>query len=116
MDAIKPQRVALSRELSEFLVELSIAVQKHSMYPGGHPSLSAAVAGLTRRVGRLLDERTTLVFGVARRQLIIDGVATDPDQPVLRRLAEGLHRHHLGAISFNRGVQPHEIDEALRAL
>jgi len=55
-----------------------------------HPSLAAAVTGLTRRARRLLDERTTLVFGVARRQLIIDGVATDPDQPVLRRLAEGL--------------------------
>ena len=116
MDAIKPQRVALSRELSEFLVELSIAVQKHSMYPGGHPSLSAAVAGLTRRVGRLLDERTTLVFGVARRQLIIDGVATDPDQPVLRRLAEGLHRHHLGAVSLARGLEIDELEQALRAL
>ena len=78
MDAVKPNRVALSRELSEFLVELSIAVQKHSMYPGAHPSLAAAVAGLTRRARRLLDERTTLVFGVARRQLIIDGVATIP--------------------------------------
>ena len=116
MDAVKPQRVALSRELSEFLVELSIAVQKHSMYPGGHPSLSAAVAGLTRRVGRLLDERTTLVFGVARRQLIIDGVATDPDQPVLRRLAEGLHRHHLGAVSLSRGLEVDELGQALRAL
>src|SRR5262245_32659444 len=116
MDASKPQRVALSRELSEFLVELSIAVQKHAMYPGGHPSLSAAVAGLTHRVGRLLDERTTLVFGVARRQLIIDGVATDPDQPVLRRLAEGLHRHHLGAVSLSRGLEADELAQALRAL
>lgn len=37
MDAVKPNRVALSRELSEFLVELSIAVQKHSMYRGRTP-------------------------------------------------------------------------------
>jgi hypothetical protein len=116
MDSVKPHRVALSRELSEFLVELSIAVQKHSIYPGGHPSLAAAVAGLTRRAGRLLDERTTLVFGVARRQLIIDGVATDPDQPVLRRLAEGLHRHHLGAVSLSRGLEVDELEQALRAL
>ena len=116
MEAVKPNRVALSRELSEFLVELSIAVQKHSMYPGAHPSLAAAVAGLTRRARRLLDERTMLVFGVARRQLIIDGVATDPDQPVLRRLAEGLHRHHLGAVSLSRGIEVDELEQALRAL
>ena len=95
MDSVKPHRVALSRELSEFLVELSIAVQKHSMYPGGTPRW-LRLWPASPAAGRLLDERATLVFGVARRQLIIDGVATDPDQPVLRRLAEGLHRHHLG--------------------
>lgn len=116
MDAVKPQRVALSRELSDFLIELSIAVQKHAMYPGAHPSLAAAVAGVTRRAERLLEDRAMLVFGVARRQLIIDGVATDPDQPVLRRLAEGLHRHHLGAVSLARGVERDEMQQALRAL
>ena len=117
MDAVlKPERVSLSRDLSEFLVELSIALQKHAMYPGGHPSLWAATAGVTERAERLLEHRPTLVFGVARRQLIIDGVATDPDQPVLRRLAEGLHRHHLGAVSLSRGLEPNEIGLALRAL
>ncbi len=112
----RPQRVTLSRDLSEFLVELSIAVQKRAMYPSGHPSLRAAMQNLTARAGRLLAERPTMVFGVARRQLIIDSVATDPDHPVLRRLAEALHRHHLGAISFSHGLQPEEMDEALRAL
>ncbi len=57
-----------------------------------------------------------IALGVARRQLIVDGVTTDPEQPVLRRLAEGLHRHHIGAISISRGVQPQEFDDALRAL
>ena len=86
------------------------------MYPGGHPSLEAATAGVTYRAERLLEERPALVFGVARRQLIIDGVATDPDQPVLRRLAEALHRHHLGAVSLSRGLQPDELGLAMRAL
>jgi hypothetical protein len=94
--AQRPERFTLSRELSEFLVELSIAVQKCAMYPGGHPSLEDAATAVTRRAERLLENRPTLAFGVARRQLIIDGVATDPNQPVLRRLAEGLHRHRRG--------------------
>jgi len=114
--ALKPEKVTLSRDLSEFLVELSIAVQKYAMYPGGHPSLAASTGALTRRAERLLDHRPNLVFGVARRQLIIDGVATDPDHPVLRRLAEGLHRHHLGAVSLARGLEPDELGLALRAL
>ncbi len=113
---LKAQRLPLSRELSEFLIELSIALHKHAMYPGGHPSLDAAVAAVSRSAARLLEERPVLVFGVARRQLVIDGVATDSGQPVLRRLAEGLHRHHLGAVSFSRDVQADEMGHALRAL
>ncbi|HXW05629.1 MAG TPA: hypothetical protein VD833_10390 [Vicinamibacterales bacterium] len=110
------ERLALSRELGEFLVELSIALHKHAMYPSGHPSLGPAVAGVTRRAERLLETRSTFAFGVARRQLIIEGVATDSAQPVLRRLAEGLHRHHLGAVSFSRGLQAREVGSALVAL
>ena len=53
---------------------------------------------------------------MARYQLIIDGVATDPNQPVLRRLAEDLHRHHLGAISILPGIEADEIASALHTL
>jgi hypothetical protein len=86
------------------------------MYPSGHPSLGPAVAAIVGRADRLLQDRPVIALGVARRQLIVDGVTTDPGQPVLRRLAEGLHRHHIGAVSINRGVQPQELDDALRAL
>ncbi len=44
-----PQKAALSRELGEFLIELSIALHKHAMYPEGHPSLAPAAAGVVRR-------------------------------------------------------------------
>ena len=114
--APKPERLTLSRDYSVFLVELSIALHKHAMYPGDHPSLEPAAAGVARRAARLLEDREQISFGVAQQQLIIDGVATDPNQPVLRRLAEGLHRHHLGAITISRGLEPAEITAALHAL
>jgi hypothetical protein len=110
------QRAALSRELSDFLIELSIALHKHSMYPGGHPTLAPASEGVARRLEGLLAERGTLSLGVARDQLVIEGVATDPRHPVLKDLAERLHRHHLGAVSFTRGVGGQEIDESLKLL
>jgi hypothetical protein len=110
------ERFVLSRELSAFLIEISIALHKHAIYPAGHPSLEPAAARVTARAERLLEDRPTIAFGVARCQLIIDGVATDPDQPVLRRLAETLHRHHLGAISILPGVEISEISSALDAL
>ncbi len=112
----KSGRSVLTRELSEFLVELSVALHRHSMYPTGHPSLGPAVEAIVRRADRLLLDRPMIALGVARRQLIIEGIATDPNQVVLRRLAEGLHRHHIGAMSIGRGVSPDEFREALLAL
>ena len=89
---------AFSRELARCLIELSIAIHKHAMYPADHPLLGPAAARVTESVNRLLQERATLSLGVARDQLIIEGVATDSHNPVLRELAGRLHHTHLGAV------------------
>ena len=112
----RSDRPALSRDVSEFLVELSIALHRHSMYPSGHPALMPAIESVTRRADRLLQDRASIAVGVARRVLIVDGVTTDPDQPVLRRLADGLHRHHIGAFTIMRGMDSQELGEALLTL
>ena len=52
----KAERVVLSRELSAFLVEISIALHKHAMYPARHPSLEPAAARVTARAERLLED------------------------------------------------------------
>ena len=109
-------RAALSRELSEFLIELSIALHRHAMYPEGHPSLEPAAAGVIRRADLLFVDRPTISLGVARNQLVIEGVATDPKHPVLRELAGRLHRHHLGAVTFSRGVDAAELTSVLQTL
>jgi hypothetical protein len=116
MPAHSSERATLSRDLADFLVELSIALHKHAMYPQGHPSLQPAAAALTRRAGLLLENRATLSLGVARNQLVIEGVATDPAHPVLRELGARLHRHHLGAVTFRRGVDEAEVADALKVL
>ena len=112
----RSERPTLSRELSEFLIELSIALHRHSMYPAGHPALIPALESVIGRAEELLDDCPQIAFGVARRQLIVDGVTTDPDQPVFRRLAEALHRHHIGAVTLLRGMETQELGDALRAL
>ncbi len=107
---------ALSKELSDFLIELSIGLHKNAIYPPGHPLLEGATAGIARRVDSLLQDRPSLSLGVARQQLIIEGVATDENNPVLRDLAQRLHRHHLGAVKFTQGVGAAEIADALATL
>ena len=106
----------LSRELADFLVELSIAMHKHAIYPPGHPLLEGAVDAVARKLWGLLVDRPALSIGVARRQLVIEGVATDPNHPLLQELANKLHRHHLGAVKCTRGVERTEIAEMLATL
>ncbi|HEU4570503.1 MAG TPA: hypothetical protein VFS07_08025 [Gemmatimonadales bacterium] len=106
----------LSRELSAFLVEFSIALHKNQIYPPGHPHLNTALIGFNDRLHALLTTRPSLSIGVARRQLVIEGVATDPANPLLRELALKLHRHQLGAIKVLPDVDDHEVADFLAAL
>ncbi len=94
----------LPQDHADLLVELAVAVHKNAIYPGTHPLLVAAVDSLARRLTSVLDQTPTLSIGVARRQLIIEGVATDEHHPILRELAGRLHRHQIGAMRFTRGL------------
>ena len=102
--------------MTDLALELSVAVNKHAMYPPGHPALARVADGVLQRAAKLFVQREQIAIGVARRQLIIEGVATDEDHPVLRRLAENLHGHQLGAVSLLRGLEAGELGEALRVL
>ncbi len=111
-----PATATLSRELGDFLVELSIAFHKHAIYPPGHPLLRAAVDSVVTKLWGLLANRNTLSIGVARRQLIIEGVATDANHPLLQELASKLHRHHLGAVRMMAGITRDELADALATM
>jgi hypothetical protein len=97
-------------------VQFAIALHKHAIYPPGHPMLANAVDAVITRLDALLATRPLISLGVARKQLVIEGVATDPENPVLRELALRLHRQHVGAVKLSSGVSEREIGELLRAL
>lgn len=107
------ESAVLSRELSDFLIEFSIGLQKYAIYPPGHPMLGTTSADLHERLQKLLKDRAALSLGVARHQLIIEGVATEESNPVLRELAARLHRHHLGAVKFSQGATETELNDML---
>jgi len=69
------------------------------MYPEGHPRWRPPRSRHTPRRASL-RRAATLALGVARQQLVIEGVATDAKNPLLAELAGRLHRHHLGAVTF----------------
>jgi histone H3/H4 len=107
------ESATLSKELTDFLIEYSIGLHKNAIYPPGHPLLENTTADLSARLATLLRDRATLSLGVARHQLIIEGVATDEKNPVLRELANRLHKHHLGAVKFSAGVTEDELTDML---
>lgn len=113
---VENRRAALSRELQEFLIELSIAVHRFHMYPPGHPSLNPAVENVVGRLAEIFESRRSVSIGVAQQQLVIEGVATDPRHPVLSDLARRLHGHQLGAISLAKGTNTLELDGLLQLL
>jgi len=107
------ESATLSKELTDFLIEFSIGLHKNAIYPPGHPLLENTTTDLSARLAALLRERAALSLGVARHQLIIEGVATDEGNPVLRELANRLHKHHLGAVKFSAGVTEDELTDML---
>ncbi|MGB8860681.1 MAG: hypothetical protein WCC60_15590, partial [Ilumatobacteraceae bacterium] len=107
------ESATLSRDLADFLIELSIGLHKNAIYPPGHPLLEHTSSEIKRRLDILMKEREALSLGVARHQLIIEGVATDDKNPVLRELAVRLHKHHLGAVKFTHGVSEDELIDML---
>lgn len=107
---------ALSRELADFLVEFSIVLHKRAMYPAGHPQLDASADRFVRRLDTLLARRESVTLGVARNQLVIEKVTTDPNNALLRDLARRLHRHRIASVRFMAGTSLEELDSLLGAL
>jgi HEAT repeat protein len=114
--ALSAEKVALPRELANFLIELAIALQSHGVYPAGHPFLVRSADAVMRRLDGLFLDRDSVSFGVARQQLVIEGVATDPNNPVLSGLAGRLHRHRVGAVTMGRGARAEEVSAFLALL
>ena len=113
----KPRQVtSLSRELADFLIEFSIVLHKRSMYPADHPHLRTGAQRFARRLNALLENRESVVLGVARNRLVIETATTDPKNALLRDLARRLHRHRIATIQLTRGATSEEIEEVLAAL
>jgi hypothetical protein len=106
----------LSRDLADFLVEFSIVLHKRAMYPPGHPHLQESAERFVSRLEALLATRPSLAIGIARHQLIVAGVATDPRNALLSDLARRLHRHRIATLRFESDVPLREIDDLLAAL
>lgn len=107
---------ALPRDLLLFLIQFSVSLNKSRAYPSGHPVLEAALDVLVSHLRNLLQRTPVLTVGITRERLVLDGVPADEGHPVLRDLAEKLHRHQLAAIQFRPGVEAGELATLVAAI
>ena len=105
----------IPKKLAEFLVEFAVAFQKHGIYPQGHPQLSATVDRCVRKLDGVLNDTEPVAFAVARNQIVIGSVATDPTNALMRELAQRLHRLRIGSIHILPGVRRDELADFLYA-
>jgi len=106
----------LPQELRELAQELSVAVHKRGIYPASHPMQLGAVEAVLTRLEGVLRTRSELAIGVARSHLLLDGIGTDPNHPLLHELASRMHDHQLGGVRFLPGISRAELDGLLAAL
>lgn len=103
------------REVVRFLTTLAQAIQKHSMYPDGHPALEPAVEAVAETLEVLFRDRAVVSVGIASSQLTVEGSESDPDHPRFSFLASRLHRHELVSVSLAAGVGHDELAAFLAA-
>lgn len=107
-------------EVSSFLVELGRLVQKHQVYPLGHPALSTTGRRAAEGASEALDElgkRREMRITVLRETLEVEGEQqTSRDNRVCRSLAESLHKRHAATLRVKRGVSESELRDLGRWL
>jgi HEAT repeat protein len=102
--------------VEKFLVAFARALQKHAMYPPGHPALEPAARALTGALRRATEERERVELSVAPDRIGVGEAATDPEADLFSSLARRLHRHHLSVITLEADAGEEEIDTLLEAL
>jgi hypothetical protein len=92
-----------SAQLAEFARSCKAAARAVSLYPAEHPAIRSTLDKLVEMTGRL-TESGPLQLQVRQHTLLI-GASTPakPDQAVTE-LADLLHRHLIGALTVNAGV------------
>ncbi|HEU4647541.1 MAG TPA: hypothetical protein VFS33_00680 [Gemmatimonadales bacterium] len=103
----------LDREVLGVLLQVPVAVQRNAVYPPGHPLALAATRALHTHLTSLLADRGSLAIAVARTRLVVGEAASDPTHPILRDLAQRLHRAEIGTLTIAPGVSEAELGELL---
>ncbi|MFW6192446.1 MAG: hypothetical protein ACOC83_03080 [Gemmatimonadota bacterium] len=106
----------LPSDVRDALVQLARALQKHGLYPPGHPALRAPSEELRSAVLEATADRGELSLGVAPDRIVWQDAESSPERDLFRGLAERLHEPDLTRVTFRPGVTVEEISDFLSAV
>ncbi len=106
---------AVPSDVQAWLAALARALQRHGLYPPGHPALGDLTGELHEALDPLLEERDELVFAVAPDRLLFEEAWTGTSSQI-PGLARRLHEHDLSAFGVEAGASASELGALLTAL
>ena len=111
-DTIEPQVLPAdtAAALAEFARGCKAAARAVSLYPGQHPAIGTSLARLVEATSRL-TATGPLVLQVRSDALLLAGAAMPKPDQAVTELADLLHRHLIGAITINAGVEPLDLPQ-----
>ena len=103
--------------LAGLIVELNIARRNFGSYPAGHPLVTSSLNKVVDIYHRLLAAvNTTVVIGVARTALVVQGELLDKNNTIFRGFAKVLFEHGIGALTLRQGLTIDELNDFNRIL
>ena len=99
----------LPADAAEFLTRLARGVQRHGLYPAGHPALDPVVDDVLEGLQWMFSREERLPVAVSREQMVLPQGETAPDHPLFSSLAERLHQHDLARVTFLPGTEAGEL-------
>lgn len=99
--------------IQQLLMRFAGTLNRKRAYAATHPIVIAAEEQLLQSAVDALRGRSTLSIGVARHELLIDGLPWESRNSTARELAGRLHRRGVGSISLESGLSLAELRAAL---
>lgn len=99
--------------IQQLLLRLAGSLSRRRAHPSSHPLVVVAEEQLLDAAIEALRDRSTITIGIARHQLLIDGKPWDAPTADTRELARRLHRHGVGTIVLESGLNLIELRAAL---
>jgi len=105
-----------TRQFTELLSLLHIALKNIRCYPAGHDVVKARTTAAHQLLSKLLTKKKILLFGIARDTITFAESPLGNGSVACSSFAQILSRHEIASLTFSSGVSQHSLFLFLKAI